>query len=372
MASHFPAMLDYYSAEATPNDCFFAGCSGAGYVYPDFMPNVPEFARWTRDACRAADLACVDLWMARKARVRAEYAAHSGALALTVNDGRARMTLAPNGTLIVDHGLMYWQNAATGGVPYYQAFRDDAKRAEAGDWLVDRIEAIAARHAPPFVILVYADLHSYDRHVMVHREVADRLDPERVKVARLDEALSAVTRWSRNRVLVGTEGFNERLAYAALEGAETRLPVRLVNGGSDVASVVVRVGGGEAESVALGAKETRDVWLPVGDATAATVTVRVGAVDHTASLCSLPAPEGLASADMIALWDAATLSHQFGSLVKRPDAMWGEAGTKATTTASGAASASASSPAPTSHRASGRGSRPRWTGPATRAALRRV
>ncbi len=38
MGQYFPAMLQYYYDSATPDDYFFAGCSGAGYVYPDVMP----------------------------------------------------------------------------------------------------------------------------------------------------------------------------------------------------------------------------------------------------------------------------------------------------------------------------------------------
>ncbi len=84
-----------------------------------------------------------------------------------------------------------------------------------------RIEDIADRHTPPFVILVYADLHSYDRLAMVHREAADRLDRRRFRPARLDEAMAAVTAWARGRVLVGKTGINERLAAAALAGVPT-------------------------------------------------------------------------------------------------------------------------------------------------------
>ena len=323
MGELFPAMLEYYYDEATDNDYFFTGCSGAGYVYPDFMPNLKQFARHTARACKLADAPCVDLWHAGSPEVRREYAVHSKAMALTANGGAARMTMAAPGKLLVDHGLMYWQHEATGGTAYYRDFRDEAKRAKAVDWLVGRIEDIAARHTPPFVILVYADLHSYDRHVMVHREAAEKLDPERFKPARLDEALAAVTAWTRGRVLVGHGSINERLSAAYLEGVPTKYALSLTNGTEKRRRVSVALEGEEAETVEVGpGKEATAELLLTGEAGA---KVLVDGDEYPLDLTAVPYEGEAKSAEFAGVWDAVDLRHSGGSIEPREDAMWGRA-----------------------------------------------
>ena len=324
MAQMFPAMLAYYYDTATPDDYFFAGCSGAGYTYPDYMPNVAQFARHTGEACRASDISCVDLWGAQKLDVRRRYAKSCGAMAYSANGGAAAMSLPTPGTLWVDHGLLYWQIAATGGGNYVRDFRDDAKRAQAVDWLVSRIEDIADRHTPPFVILVYADLHSYDRLAMVHREAADRLDRKRFKPARLDEAMAAVTAWARGRVLVGKTGINERLAAAALQGVLTTYRLSVLNGGAERRTVEVSLGEARRK-VAVPGGGTREVELPLQEGGAEGAAVWVGKDPYPLHLTVVPTEAPIAAAEFAGLWDAVDLRHSGGAVAPRADAMWGRA-----------------------------------------------
>lgn len=41
---HWPALLEFYSANATFNDTFHAGPSGYGYAYPFDIPTFPQYA----------------------------------------------------------------------------------------------------------------------------------------------------------------------------------------------------------------------------------------------------------------------------------------------------------------------------------------
>ncbi len=337
MADQFPAMLEYFYDTATPNDYFFAGCSGAGYCYPDHMPNLDQFARHTGEACRKADTPCVDLWGAGRSDVVRRYAELARPLSLTINAAPARLNLLLGGTPVGYHELGYWQHAALGGqTDFPTAFADDATRAEAIRWLVGRIESIAARHYPPFVILVYADLHNYAHHCRLAGEVADALDSTRFKPARMDEAFAAIRAWSADRVLLGSPGINERLAWAALQGVPTRLPLQLTNcaDGPRTASLGLHSEGCEPQraEVRLGPGETRradDLRLAFADLPAAPTArlyVRTGDERdrYDVKLTVVPWDRPAEDAEFAGLWSAAQLRHASGEALKEGGAVWGE------------------------------------------------
>lgn len=343
MADLFPAMLSYYYDTATPEDCFYAGCSGAGYAYPDFLVNLEQFARFTGEECRKADIGCVDLWSAAKPDVRRRYAEASGVTALTTNVGRAGFTMAAPGVPVIDQGLMYWQTAAVGpGDPWWKHFRDDGERAKAVDWLVGRIEDIAAHHEPPFVVLVFADVHSYDRHAMVHREVADKLDPKRFRTMRLDEAVAGLKAWTDGRVMVDSGGINEKIVWAALEGLPTQVPVALVSDAREDASIGIQLtGAGDAVDLTVAAPalkrtpvEGLALRLAAGDVTddaQLTVSGPLGEDVRRPSVTLVPVEpgtvEGAHEARLIGLWDGVGLSHSAGSIFPDASALWGRAWT---------------------------------------------
>jgi hypothetical protein len=337
MAERFPAMLDYYYDTATDQDCFFAGCSGAGYCYPDFMPNVEEFAEMTARYCELADVDCIDLWGARTEDARVRYGQAAQPLSLSANGGQARMTMPSPPLPVIDHGLMYWQHRATPeGTQYYKAFAQDDLRAEAVGWLVDRIEEIAAAHYAPFIILVYADLHSYDRHVMVHREVAETLDPERFEVMRLDTAVAGFRAWADGRVLLSTDGLNGKLRLGALGGLPTRVPLDLVNPSpSEVEATVSWTGIGEPSevTVAVPPTEAREVpglelTIPAGAEEAegaVTITAAGRSDDYPATVAPVPYEGAATSARFAHQWAATSLQHHAGEAVEHDDALGGSA-----------------------------------------------
>ncbi|HQK95424.1 MAG TPA: GxGYxYP family putative glycoside hydrolase [Armatimonadota bacterium] len=337
MADLFPAMLSYYYDTATEQDCFFAGCSGAGYAYPDYMPNLEQFASVTGEMCRKADISCVDLWMAAKDDVRRRYAEASGAMGLSANVGRARFTMPIPGVPMIDHGLMYWQTTATAPETWFKAFADDTKRAKAIDWLVGRIEDIARHHEAPFVILVYGDLHSYAHHATCYREVADQLDPARFRPMRLDEAMAGLAAWSKGRVLVDAGGINERIQWAALEGVPTGVPLGLVSNASEPADarITARVGQFQtrtAVNVAPGARTSADglMLLLAGGPTTREADLTIegpwGEDVRHPTVTLVPA-NGVAarSASLVGVWDAVSLNHSGGMERPEPDALYGRA-----------------------------------------------
>jgi len=58
-----PAMAEYYYATATENDYFYCGCSGAGYTYPNWMPEPLPFFEETNRYMKRADLRVLDCWI---------------------------------------------------------------------------------------------------------------------------------------------------------------------------------------------------------------------------------------------------------------------------------------------------------------------
>lgn len=341
MARHFPAMLDYYYATATENDCFFAGCSGAGYCYPDVMPNVDAFARETGAAGRAAGIPLFDLWGAARPATWAQYVRRTRPLGLTTFTGPARLKLLPDGTPVVSHELGYWQTFGLQGESWPKVFADPERRRDAIQRLKARIERIAARVRPPFVILVYGDLHDYPRHASLYAEVAAALDPARFRPARLDEAMSAIRAWARRRVLVGSESINEHLAWAVLEGAQTDIPVLLTNGHSRrvavraSATLPLRDAGAPMAahaSVTLAAHQA----LPVTVVTAApdarpgpTATLRLLAAgqDETLPVDVIQVPGGsrYRHVSLAAVWGSDTLLHPAGEPAADASALRGSA-----------------------------------------------
>jgi hypothetical protein len=334
-AQFFPAMLQYYYDTATPDDYFFTGCSGAGYCYPDDMKDLDKFARHTAVACAQADLPHIDVWGASRPDVQERFAALTKPLGLTVNCSPARLKLLSDGTPVAYHELAYWQTDGLNGASWPQVFADPEGRKQAVARIVQRIENIAERNQPPFVILVYGDLHSYARHAQLYQEVAQALDPERYHVARLDEAMAGVRAWARGRVMVGSNGINERLAWAALAGVPTVVPLTLTSGcdAPVTANLSVRAGGQEcATTVRLAPREARqvsDLRLTATDegTSQASVVVRAGgqAQRSEASLTVVPCATKARQAAFAACWSATGLSHRSGSVVTEAGALWGKA-----------------------------------------------
>ncbi|NLI01355.1 MAG: hypothetical protein GX446_17905 [Chthonomonadales bacterium] len=332
MARLFPAMLDYYYATATPNDGFFAGPSGAGYTYPDVMPNVAEFGRHTRRFGRLADVACFDLWGAARPDVLETYGRASRPLGLSTFTTPARMWFLSDGTPVVHHELGYWQTYGLGSDPWPRAFADAAERARAIRRLVQRIERIASRVRPPFIILVYGDLHSYARHASLYAEVAAALDPARFRPARLDEAFAGVRAWAQQRIMVGTHSINEKPAWAVLSETTTRLPLRLTNGRNRRSAVSITTAGAHPVRAELKAHEVRDVaalTVSPGARLPGTVQVTVSASGSEERLdvdtVVVPGGRTHTSISCMGVFGADYMGHPSGEALADADALRGSA-----------------------------------------------
>ena len=335
MATQFPAMLEYFYETATPNDYFFVGCSGAGYCYPDHMPNLEQFAGHTARACTLAGTPCIDMWGARRSRVISTYAGITGSLGITINASPARVSFLEDGTPVACHELAYWQSSVAGTDGWSRVFRDDEKRADAIKQLVTKIENIAQRHYPPFVILVYADLHNWEHHCKMHAEVAQALDPARFKPARLDEAMSAMRAWARDKVLIGADSINQRLSWVVLQDTPTTVPLLLANNGAEATDAKVQVKGDGwtcATTVTLAANESKrlsDLRLTVPDTDAQTAVLHVASRGKVEELpVDLAVIPGAQSGPHVALegaWGAVGLRHHDGSVLDEPAALFGKA-----------------------------------------------
>ena len=335
MAEQFGAMLDYFYQTATDQDYFFVGCSGAGYVYPDRMPNLADFARHTRRACELAGTPCIDLWGAHKPEVLRQYVDIARPLGMSVNASPARLEMSVGNTPVAYHGLAYWQLSAPVEGHYTTAFEDDAKRAKAVRWLVERIEDIADRHYPPFIILVYADLHNYAHHCRLHREVARALDPSRFVPARLDEAMAAMRAWTTDHVVLGSTGLNERLSWATLKGVPTQMPLNVTNGRDSDAQIraTLSVAGKQFATRAMVAagesKQLPGLLALVDDVPdqAALLTVSAEGPEQRRDvrMVAVPAPDDLNAADLVGVWNAADLRHAAGEMISDEAASWGKA-----------------------------------------------
>ena len=76
-----PSLLERYQRTASPQDCLIAGPSGAGYVVPPLMPDLPAYLRESARVCELAGINLVTSYVADPAaRVLRQLARHHGNL----------------------------------------------------------------------------------------------------------------------------------------------------------------------------------------------------------------------------------------------------------------------------------------------------
>ncbi len=77
-----PALLERYQRTSTDNDCLVAGPSGAGYVVPPLMPNLPAYLHETAYICQQAGIRVITSYVADPPRrVLHQLARHHGDIA---------------------------------------------------------------------------------------------------------------------------------------------------------------------------------------------------------------------------------------------------------------------------------------------------
>jgi hypothetical protein len=205
----FPAMLEYFYNNAADND-YFAGCD-----LPNFaMPDLEEFAAVTKENAEAADLNCICGTFGYPADpnvVPAKERFFDIVKPLGVWD-----IISANGPQFGYQGFIgknkdipmvgtannmgYWHVMLGGwGFNWVKMVKDPNQYPGVVDKLSAAIVKIADHQKPPFVIIVYGDLHAYDEQYRFYGDVAGKLDPKRFKVTRLDEAFSAMRKWNQTR-----------------------------------------------------------------------------------------------------------------------------------------------------------------------------
>jgi hypothetical protein len=97
MIDQFPHLIEYYYGTATEKDYFCLGASGAGFIYPNAMPEPDQFFRTTGELMRRTDTHVIECWLhfARPAYER--YAELSGAMGFTLPGGPRPYTLLGTG-----------------------------------------------------------------------------------------------------------------------------------------------------------------------------------------------------------------------------------------------------------------------------------
>ncbi len=111
-----PAMAEYYYQTMTDQDYFYCGCSGAGYTYPNWMPEPEAFMRTSDAFMKKADLQVMDTWMHFSRPVYEMYARMSPqteAFVMTCGPGQLKMTEAGTPVILRYSGLNYFPNDKT-------------------------------------------------------------------------------------------------------------------------------------------------------------------------------------------------------------------------------------------------------------------
>lgn len=167
----YPALVDFYYNTMTPNDYFFAGTSGWGYIHPDFLgkADLTAYATKVGASARMADLHYLDLWWSATVDHQAFLKA-AGLWGMALWSGEQSVQYADGGKPVVRSQNYY---TFTNGP---EAF---AKQ------LIEQAREVR----PPWFVIVYG---AFD-HATPHRfaELAKRLPPDRFKVVNLDEFYAA-------------------------------------------------------------------------------------------------------------------------------------------------------------------------------------
>ena len=110
----FPALLEFYWDTATESDYFVGGASGAGYTYPNRMPNPEPWMRMTGECFAKADMHETDAWIHFSRPVYELYAKVSGLRAFSMPCGPYGVTLLNGGQAAAlfrgNSGLNYFDN----------------------------------------------------------------------------------------------------------------------------------------------------------------------------------------------------------------------------------------------------------------------
>lgn len=113
----FPAILEFYWDSATENDYFMGGASGAGYTYPNRMPNPEAWMRQVGEYFAKVDMHETEAWMHFSRPVYELYAKVSGMRAFALPCGPYGCTLLNQGESVAlfrgNSGLNYFNSSGS-------------------------------------------------------------------------------------------------------------------------------------------------------------------------------------------------------------------------------------------------------------------
>lgn len=113
----FPAILEFYWDNATDKDYFMGGASGAGYTYPNRMPNPQEWMKLVGEYFAKADMHETDAWMHFSRPVYELYAKLSGIRSFAMPCGPYGSTLLNGGEGVAffrgNSGLNYFDSSGS-------------------------------------------------------------------------------------------------------------------------------------------------------------------------------------------------------------------------------------------------------------------
>ncbi|MBC7327856.1 hypothetical protein H5T87_07045 [bacterium] len=172
LIAEFPAMMEAYYSTATPSDYFFAGVSGAGYVYIDKIPDLDSFARHTARYLEIADESVIDAWSTSESlKLYSRYAKIAKLEGMLRNPrGDAKVIYLENGTPLIEPDSSI----------FYISGNETPKE------IADRIRRVAQNHKPPFFIEVYGGVS--ENCPLYYKSIMDELG-KNYKAVRLDEMM---------------------------------------------------------------------------------------------------------------------------------------------------------------------------------------
>ncbi len=179
--SEFPVLAEYFQRTATPNDFFFAGVGGCGYIFPDHMKDFQRFLEFAKPHFDRSDIHIIDVWQrseASKERL-APFAEICGldAILQLPDDAKGNVAWLPDGTpLIYQYKPIHYFN----GDP---------------DEIAERVRTVAAASpAPRFLILYNSPHHNAPSY---YKQIVDRLDPNLFVPVRLDVMVNLIQQYRR-------------------------------------------------------------------------------------------------------------------------------------------------------------------------------
>ena len=174
LARRFPALFDFYAATASVNDSFIAGTAGAGYAYLNQMSasQLDTYGRRVGELTSTYGPSVIDTYGYANVSTHDAYAkaiaAGGGLPAAFISQPNwefnftwdylpFRCGMDSGDNLLLDDGRTPLICASGSPALFYPELSDQCPSCD----LAGRIKAVAAKHKPPFFIVVYGNLQAF-------------------------------------------------------------------------------------------------------------------------------------------------------------------------------------------------------------------